>query len=261
MSATAVLPAACPDTPAAVPQPRPRRRRRSVLFGSIILFFLIGSTIATLAVLLEHEPTFYRRASVPPGPERRSLAVVFMARAANLRHRAKDFESLDETFNEEHINSFFEEQKSIDEEFLRSQDIKFRWPDDITDPRIAFEADRIRLGFRYHVGRFSTIVSIALRVWVTQAESNVLAVEIQGIRAGALPISSQSILERLSAAAESNNIKLSWYRLKGNPVAVLHFPSAPHTKVQLDTIDLHPGKLFIKGLSAESVMKGTDAKH
>ena len=64
-----------------------------------------------------------------------------------------------------------------------------------------------------------------MRIWLAKEESNVAALEIQGMHLGALPVSAQSILERLSEAADSNNVKLSWYRYNGNPVAILRFQS------------------------------------
>ncbi len=114
---------------------------------------------------------------------------------------------------------------------------------------MVFENERVRLGFRYHVGQFSTVVSIDMRMWLAKDESNVVALEIQGMRLGALPVSAQSILERLSEAADSNGVKLSWYRRKGNPVAILRFQDQSHTSVVLETLDLRPGKLTIQGQS------------
>jgi hypothetical protein len=100
-------------------------------------------------------------------------------------------------------------------------------------------------------------------VWLTRAESNVVALEIQGMRAGALPVSAQSILERLSEAAHNNNVQLTWYRLKGNPVAVLRFQGDQRTTVLLEHLDLHPGKVYVQGQSLEPgapVMPAAGAK-
>src|SRR5262249_30582585 len=151
-----------------------------------------------------------------------------------------------DTFSEEQVNSFLEE------DFVRSEASALTLPEHITEPRVAFEPDRIRLGFRYHVGRFSTVVSIAMRVWLTKGESNVVALEIQGMRAGALPVSAQSILERLTDAAHSNNVQMTWYRHNGNPVAILRFQSdQARANVLLENLDLHPGKIYIQGQSLE----------
>jgi hypothetical protein len=219
--------------------------RKSVVLGTAILLLLACTSGATLLILLRHEPTFYRRAAVPAGPEREALSGRFSGDASSLLLRIKDSPSWQDTFSEEQINSFLQEG------FVRSEANTLTLPEHITDPRVAFDADRIRLGFRYHVGRFSSVVSINMRLWLPTAESNTVALEIQGMRAGALPVSAQSILERLTEAADSNNLKLSWYRHNGNPVAILRFQSDPRTSVRLENLDLHPGKIFIKGQSLE----------
>ncbi len=219
--------------------------RKSVLLGVGILLLLAGSACATLLLLVRHEPAFYRRAAVPPGPEREALSKKFFGDAITFQGHIKDSPTWQDTFGDEQINSFLEE------DFVRSEASTLTLPEHITDPRVAFEADRLRIGFRYHVGGFSTVVSINMRVWLTKAESNVIALEIQGMRAGALPISAQSILERLTEAADSNNLKLSWYRYRGNPVAILRFQSDQRTTVLLENLDLHPGKIYIKGMSLE----------
>ncbi len=220
--------------------------RKSVCLGTAILLILTGTVAGTLLLLLYHEPHFYRRAAVPPGPERKALSSKFLSAAGTLLASVQGNPAWRGSFSEEEINSFFEE------DFLRSEAKSLTLPEHITDPRIAFETERIRLGFRYHVGRFSTIVSITMRVWLAKGEPNVAALEIQGMRLGALPVSAQSILERLSEAAETNNIKLSWYRYKGNPVAVLRFQSdQPRTTVALESLDLQPGKIAIQGQSLE----------
>ena len=162
---------------------------------------------------------------MPPGPEREVLSKGFFSQAGTFYTSIKENEKWEESFSEEQINSF------LQEDFVRSAADKFTLPDHITDPRVAFEPERIRLAFRYHVGRFSTVVSINMRVWLTKAESNVVALEIQGMRAGRCRSRRKSILERLSEAAESNNVKLSWYRHDGNPVAVLRFQSDQRSTV------------------------------
>ncbi|HKI33114.1 MAG TPA: hypothetical protein VKA46_14780 [Gemmataceae bacterium] len=221
--------------------------RKSVLFGSGILLFFAGTTGAALVSLVRHEPSFYRRAAVPPGAEREALSAGCFSQAVTFFNSVRDSDRWRGTFSEEQINGYLEEG------FLRNNVKSLTLPDHITDPRVAFEPDRIRLGFRYHLGQFSTVVSIDMRVWLTKAEPNVVALEIQGMRAGALPISAQSILERLSEAAESNNVKLSWYRHEGNPVAILRFQGEQRSNLLLENLDLRPGTIDIQGQSLEPV--------
>jgi hypothetical protein len=219
--------------------------RKSVLLGTGILLLLAGTCAAVLLLLLRHEPSFYRRAAVPAGPERQTLSKRFFGQFPSFLERVKKEPRWEDSFSDVQINSFLEE------DFVTSQVKSLTLPEHITDPRVVFEPDRIRLGFRYHLGRFSTVVSISMRAWLAKAEPNVVALEIQGMRAGALPVSAQSILERLSEAAESNNIKLSWYRHDGNPVAILRFHSEQRTNVVLENLDLHPGMVYVKGQSIE----------
>jgi hypothetical protein len=220
--------------------------RKSLCLGTGILLLLAGTVAAALLLMMRHEPHFYRRAAVPPGPERVALSTSFLSKATTFFSSVKGNPTWHETFSEEQVNSFCEEH------FVRSEAKSLTLPQHITDPRVTFESDRIRLGFRYRVGRFSTVVSIDMRVWLAKEDPNVAALEIQGMRAGALPVSAQSILERLSDAAESNNVKLSWYRREGNPVAVLRFQSdQPRTTVLLENLDLQPGKIYIQGQSLE----------
>jgi hypothetical protein len=229
--------------------------RKSVLLGTGILLFLAASAGAVLLGLLPHEPNYYRRADVPPGPERRVLAGKFVLQAGAFRDQIKLNPAWYDTFSEDQVNSFLEEN------YGRGDDAPFRLPENISDPRVVFDHERIRLGFRYHVGSFSTVVTINLRVWLTRAEPNVVALEIQGMRAGALPVSAQSILERLTEAADGNNVKLTWYRLNGNPVAILRFSSdQPRTTVQLENLDLSPGKMYVQGQSLEPGDPVTPAK-
>jgi hypothetical protein len=228
--------------------------RKSVLWGTGILLLLAVGAVVTVVILLRHEPTFYRRAAVPSGPEREALSGKFSGDAITFLAHIKDSPTWHETFSEEQINSFLQEG------FVRSEANTLTLPEHISDPRLTFEADRIRLGFRYRFGRFSTVVSINMRVWLTRAESNVVALEIQGMRAGALPISAQSILERLTEAADANNLKLSWYRHDGNPVAILRFQSDQRNAVALENLDLHPGKIYIKGQSLEPGVPVTPAQ-
>src|SRR5262249_49906885 len=120
-------------------------------------------------------------------------------------------------FREEWINSFFDEQ------FVPLGFAKRVLPEGISAPRVAIEPDQIRVAFRYHMGPFSTIISITMRVWLTPKQPNVVALDLTGLHAGSLPIAAQSLLENVSETARQNNVDVSWYRHQGNPVALLRF--------------------------------------
>src|SRR5262249_30333323 len=90
-------------------------------------------------------------------------------------------------------------------------------------------------------------------VWLARGDANVIALELQGMRAGSLPISARSLLERLTEAADRNNIKMTWYRHDGNPVALLRFQSdQPRPSVLVEHLTLGKGHLLVDGRSVAS---------
>jgi hypothetical protein len=114
---------------------------------------------------------------------------------------------------------------------------------------VNLEDDRMRLAFRYGSGFFSTVVSYELKIWLVPKEANTIAVEIVSARAGALPISSQSILQQLSEYGRKQNKKVNLFRHEGHPVAVigLQADQDPHPKWILTTVEIHPNALMIRG--------------
>jgi hypothetical protein len=143
-------------------------------------------------------------------------------------------------FTEAQINSYFEEQ------FIQSKDNQTFLVPGISAPRVAIEPDRIRLAFRYGKGAWSTIISVNMRVWLPKKEANVLALELQGLHAGSLPISSQTLLDHISEICQRQNIDVKWHRYQGNPVALLRFPTNPsRPSVQLSQLELRQGILVV----------------
>ena len=59
------------------------------------------------------------------------------------------------------------------------------------------------------------------------------------------------ILSYITETARRSNIDCTWYRHGGNPVAILRFQSDQRSSVRLENLDLHPGKIYIKGQSLE----------
>ncbi|HXG10960.1 MAG TPA: hypothetical protein VNK04_14465 [Gemmataceae bacterium] len=219
--------------------------RKSVLLATGILVLLIVGVVATLLLLIRHEPTFYRTAALPPGMSRKKHSNDFLQQLTQLISAMNDAREWSAQFTEEQINGYLEEgfrTSGLEEQML---------PDDISDPRVRIEADRIRLGFRYG-GLWGAVVGIDLRVWVAKKEPNVVVVELQGMQAGALPISAQSLLEHVSEAARRQNIEVTWYRHQGNPAALLRFQGKrSRATVQLQQLELHPGRLVIQGRSID----------
>ncbi len=225
--------------------------RKSFFLGIGVALLLAGGVSASLILLVQHEPSDYSRAAVPPGEEREAQSKAFLAHFAKLMNDIQSDEGAPENnweaeFTEQQVNSFFDEgfiRTGIDEKLL---------PEGISEPRVTVEADRLRLMFRYGSGAWSSVISIDLRVWLAGGEPNVVAMELQRFRAGSLPISAQSLLNLISDALRRNNVEVTWYRHDGNPVAVLKFSSdVQHSTVQLKTLKLEPGRILLQGSSSD----------
>src|SRR5262249_559297 len=122
----------------------------------------------------------------PPGPERAQRSQEFKAEFSQLttaviNHR----DDLDIRLTDEQINSYFAE------DFKRSGLSERLLPEKISEPRVLLEPGKVRLAFRYGSGLWSTIITIDFGLWLPSAETNVVALELQGLHAGSLPIRAQ----------------------------------------------------------------------
>ena len=215
--------------------------RKSVLLGIAILLALLAVVTTTLALLARHEPERYGRLRLPPGPERTDHSKQFVTEFFKVINGIKNSDAWDVEFTEAQINSY------LDEDFITSNVKDTVCPDGTSEPRVALDDGKMRLFFRYGKEPWQTVISLQIRAWLPKQEPNVIALEIQGLRAGALPIISQSLLEHVCKAARKNEIDVTWYRHEGNPVALLRFQSGPRPTVQLQRLELHQGKLRIGG--------------
>jgi hypothetical protein len=220
--------------------------RKSLLLASTVVLIVAG-VASVVIMLVAHEPEFYHRAAVPPGKERKQRSGKFIQDFFQFCQDVHNYQEWNARFEEECINSYFEEQ------FVPSGLAEKILPEGISTPRIAIEADRIRLAFRYGTGTLSTVISIEMRMWLAPKEPNVVAMELQGLHAGSLPIAAQSLLEQISEAARQNNIDVTWYRHNGNPVALLRFQAdQDRPTIRLDHLALHKGVLEVQGRSLDS---------
>jgi hypothetical protein len=216
--------------------------RRSVLVAVGIFLLLTCGGATALLLLVRYEPERYVQATVPPGPERTDQSKKFCAEFSNLISGIGSDHEWGVKFTEKQINSYFDEhfvQQGLDVRLL---------PEGISQPRLVIETDKIRLAFRYGSGLWSTVISIDMRVWLARNEPNVVALKLEGFHAGALPISAQSLLERISEVGRQNGIDVNWYRHEGHPVALLRFQAdQAQPTMQLIAVQLGQGVIEITG--------------
>jgi hypothetical protein len=219
------------------------RKSVLVLLGLFVILALVAAGVYLLSL---HVPDFYVRAMVPPGKDRQRRATKFANDFAQLYQDVTYNRQWLGQFDERDVNSFFQEQ--LESSGLADPIL----PKSMSDPRIQIERDRLRLGFRYRWGPLATIISIDMRVWLAAKELNVIALELQGLHAGSLPIAAQSLLEQVSETARQNNIEVTWYRYRGNPVALCRFQAdQDRPTFRLDHIALEDHAVRVWGRSSE----------
>jgi hypothetical protein len=219
--------------------------RRSLYLALLLVLLLACGGVAALCLVVRYEPRTYVEAGVPPGEPRKKLANEFtqeLTQLISIFDGGKDEMDWDARFTDEQINSYFAET------FLHSGFEERVLPESISQPRIMFEPGLIRLAFRYGNGFWSTVVSIDLRAWVAEGEPNVIALQVVGFRAGALPISAQKLFETVSELGRHNGLTIDWYRYEGHPVALLRFHSdLTRPTFELQDVHLEKGAITIQG--------------
>ena len=221
-------------------------RRLTVMRTMAALVLLLGCIGGSLVYLVRREPASYREIQIPDEPQRRKLSGDFASGVQQLLdsigNNAED--RWEKTFTAEQMNSYFVE------DFVRVR--PFKLPEGINSPRVCIEPGKLQLAFRYGRGFWNSVISVDMNIWLVANEANLVAVELSSLRAGALPISMQSIQEQIAEAARQWNVDVTWYRHEGNPVALVRFqPDRPNPTVLLQRLELQSGRVVIEGKSTD----------
>lgn len=219
-------------------------RRRSIVLA---LALLLGGSAVCLGGLLttvKREPAFYRDAPCPSEWDAREKSARLVTRVQELKNDIRSKPEWGDTFTAEDLNCFFLENMS------KPGGLCSMLPTGFHSPRVSIDGDRLRLGFRYRDGFWSTVVWVELKVWLVANETNLIAIEVCDMCAGGLPIGSQSILDAVSEAARDSNVEVTWYRHKGNPVGLFRlYADQPRPAAQVRTLEVNDGKIVVAGRS------------
>ena len=205
---------------------------------------MILGTLTLLGYLVKREPAFYTAAAPPADYDTREKASRLLTRVQDLKNDIRTKTDWGETFTTEELNCFFAETMTAKGTFAGML------PKGFHSPRVAIDGDRLKLGFRYGSGFWSSVVSVEFRVWLVADEINLMAVEVCALRAGRLSVGAQSILDAIGETARASNIDVTWYRHNGNPVGLFRFfPDQPRPASQVLTLEVHDGTIVVAGKS------------
>lgn len=185
-------------------------------------------------------PDFYRQA-LPPDPDvRRQVADRFVQRTLELADGIRYDRRWAEEFHERQINAWLVEQfPRQDEEFL---------PEEVSDPRVRFEAETVQIGFRLNREGWNGVVSLRLRPWVSAP--NRLAVEVQSVHAGLLPVPLDRILPKVRQEFRSHGWRIERSRSEGHDVFIMHLDRLRFEDGEvpvLEAVEVDDGMLRISG--------------
>jgi len=221
-----------------------------------IAMVLLAGAATALGAIIKHEPNFFRQARVPASDARNQQALECLTKFSQMsvdKDARQAKWGCDVT--EAQMNSFFEEffADRGESEGLRKLGV--------SSPSVVLEDDQLRLAFRYDSGWFTTVLSYQLKVWLVPKEPNTIAVEFMSARAGALPISSQLILQQLSDVARKQEYKVNLYRHEGNTVAVIQLqPNENHPWWLLTALQVSSNKLSIRGKTLDHALPAPQPK-
>ena len=224
-------------------------QKRKLYWAFVLTALFLACGLTALGAAVKHEPSFYRNSQVPPSDARKELASTFFRNFSQMLADIKGKQlawGCDAT--EVQMNSFFEEifDQMGETEGLRKLGI--------SAANVVLEEERVRLAFRYGTGAFSTIISYDLKIWLVPKEPNVIAVEILRARAGALPISSRTILQQLSDYATKQNYKVTLYRHEGHSVALIDLQGDQQATGVMTLMKTGTNSLSIRGRTLENVL-------
>ena len=218
-------------------------RRKSVLLTIGLILLIVGAVCGTLIVLLKGEPEFYTsQADEPSAWERGELASALLTRVQDLKNDIRSKPEWGTSFRANDLNSFFRENLSDGDGYATLL------PSGFHSPRVSIDGDRIKLGMRYGNGYWSTIVWLEMRAWLVKNDTNVIALELCGMRAGNLSIGCQTMLDSLSEAAHDSNVDVTWYRNGSNPVGLFRFYADQlRPTTQIHTLKIADGTVTVAG--------------
>jgi hypothetical protein len=210
---------------------------------AILVVVGVGSLSTWWAVRQTQQvPEFYTRATRQLPIDLAAASETLQYDVVQLQDAASQVGSWYASFTEEQINAWLVQQFPL--EFPKIL------PKGVEEPRIVIEDRRVLAAARYKNSRIDTIVSFEIKVELTE-HANVLAVRIENLRAGSLPLPLQSFLRGISVEAAKGDIEVIWDMDATGPVALVTVPSE-HTSYErspviIEAVTLHNGHVLLAG--------------
>lgn len=209
-----------------------------------VLVFIVVSVPLGAWSLLTKAPRAYeqrRRVVVQATPEHlKREARRFVSRGLELRNNIENEPRWESVFSDEEVNAWFAED-------LMAQ-FGEALPEGVRDLVIAFELDRLTLGFTYDRGPARSIMTMEMRARI-EAEDTI-ALTIESVRAGALPVPIEPLTEKIADKCREFGLDFKWRTNGSKPVALIRYRTNIGRKdVVLEEIQIGEGQIRLAGRS------------
>ncbi len=205
---------------------------------------LAGAVVALVGVALgfymslRYVPSFYREALQADPQQQTQASEQMVAQAMQLSNRLRYDPRWEAQFTQEQINGWL----AVD----LPQNHPDLLPPEVKDPRVWITPEGVYLACRYQTKALNTVVHVLVDAYVT--EDHQLALHLRHVKAGAVPLPMNEVVETVGQQASRWNITLRWAQKDGTPVALVQIPPLRNNRrVVIDSIRLEKGKLFLQG--------------
>lgn len=217
----------------------PMKLKRLIAVGIALPGLVLAGGWASWG-LLTYEPQFYRAAAAVPRAQRQEQAKRFMAQSLQLRNDICNEPHWEAVFSDQEVNAWLAEDLVTH--------FADQIPPEVHEPRVVFEADRVVLAFQMDQGPLRSIITVVARVRVP--EQNVIELTLEKIRAGAVPVPADSIIEKITHKAQTHGFDITWTHVDNVPVAVIRYTTdLSRTDVVLEHVHVRNGEIRLAGRS------------
>ena len=222
------------------------KAKRRWMVAGLIACIVVGLPLGAW-FLLTKAPRAYeqrRRVLSEATPEQlKRDAQKFVARGLELRNNIENEPRWEAVFSDEEVNAWLAED--LITQFADAL------PAGVHDPCVAFELDRLTIGFSLDRGPARTVITMEMRAKVEADDT--LALTIESVRAGALPVPIEPLLERIAEKCRDFGLDFRWRNTGVKPVALVRYNSNIGRKdVVLEEIQMIEGQIRLAGRSGRS---------
>lgn len=212
-------------------------RWRAALVAALAVVLLVPTGVW---LSLRYQPGFYRAMRELPREQRERKAKHFVASSLQLRNDITNERSWSAVFTDAEVNAWLAED--LVNHFAD------QIPPEVHEPRVSFERDRITFAFGLDRGPIRSVIWAVARVSVP--EDNVLALSVEKVRAGMIPISVARVIGPLTAAARDRGLDVRWQEDADPPTALIRYrPDTGRADVVLERLTVGPGRIRFSGRS------------